>query len=509
MGFLLVPFQTSPTRRGGGTFFTLKHAIVSTQTNPPKLDTHMSHFRMVLVSTFCLAHFWCSTTPSGVSWAEEPATVSFRSHIAPILRDRCLACHSAKLAEGGYRVDSYQELSAAGDSGQPPLAGDGETIAELLRRLQCDASERMPLDEEPLAPEQIDQFKQWIAGGAIFDGEDPAQAIHLVVPPETHPAAPTSYASAIPVAAATSTPDGTQAIVGGYHELTVWNLRDGSLARRIGNLGQRTYAIDFSADGQTVAAACGEPGRSGEVRLIDFASGQVRGVVARAADVALDVAFRPGTDEIAIALADSSIRIVDSATLVQRLAIASHADWVNALAWSDDGARLASASRDHSSKVFDGATGELVATYAGHAAPVRGVALTADGTHVMSVGDDQKMHRWQVADGSPVAVIPLGSVPSRVARSGDKLFVPCADHRLLQLDLNENKISRTFAGHAARVLTVQAFSAPAIASSVNASDAAPNLPNEYLLSSSFDGQLRVWDVKAAGTGTVLDWLAKP
>ncbi len=454
-------------------------------------------------------HILCSLSLSRNGWADEPAAVSFRSQIAPILRDHCLACHSAKLAEGGYRVDSYQELSQPGDSGQTPLAGDGKQPSELLRRLQCDASERMPLDEEPLAAEQIDQFKRWIAAGAIFDGEDPAQAIHLVVPPLTHPAAPTTYAHAIPIAAIGLSPDGTQALAGGYHELTVWNLRDGSLARRIGNLGQRIFAIDFSDDGRTVAVACGEPGRSGEVRLIDFASGQVRGVVARAADVALDVAFRPGTDEVAIALADSSIRIIDSTTLVQRQTIASHADWVNALAWSDDGTRLVSASRDRSSKVFDASTGELLATYAGHAAPVRGVAFTADGAQVLSAGDDQKVHRWQVADGSPVAVIPLGSVPSRIARSGSKLFVPCADHRLLQLDLNDNKIARVFAGHTAWVLSAHAFSTPAIASSVNAPDAPADSPTEYLLSGAFDGQLRLWDVKAVGEASLLSWLAKP
>ncbi|MCA9160284.1 MAG: hypothetical protein KDA72_18255, partial [Planctomycetales bacterium] len=231
---------------------------------------------------------------AGSSWAAETQPISFRSDIAPILLDNCLACHGAKLAEGGFRVDSYQELLKAGDSGETPIATASDQTSELLRRLECDVSERMPAEAEPLTAEQIDRIKQWIAAGATFDGKDPAQTLNLVIPPATYPAAPESYVHSVPIVASRFSPDGAQVIAGGYYELTVWNVADGSLQRRIGNVGQRVFAIDFSADGQTMAVACGEPGRSGEVRLIDLASGQVQGVVARASDVAFDVAFRPG-----------------------------------------------------------------------------------------------------------------------------------------------------------------------------------------------------------------------
>ena len=82
--------------------------------------------------------------------------------------------------------------------------------------------------------------------------------------------------------------------------------------RRIRNIGQRVYHLSFSADGKTLAVACGEPGKSGEVRLVDFDTGEVVGVVARSSDVALDVAFRPGSNTLAVASADSLIRLVDT-----------------------------------------------------------------------------------------------------------------------------------------------------------------------------------------------------
>ncbi len=71
--------------------------------------------------------------------------ISFRSQIAPILRDSCLACHNAKKAEGSYRVDSYAELIKPGDSGKPPVATIEKGGGEFLRRITCDDDfERMP-----------------------------------------------------------------------------------------------------------------------------------------------------------------------------------------------------------------------------------------------------------------------------------------------------------------------------------------------------------------------------
>ncbi|MEZ6078823.1 MAG: c-type cytochrome domain-containing protein [Pirellulaceae bacterium] len=484
-----------------------------------------------MVKICVVISFVCSA--AGSSRAAEAQPISFRSDIAPILLDNCLACHGAKLAEGGFRVDSYQELLKAGDSGETPIATASDQTSELLRRLDCDVSERMPAEAEPLTAEQIDRIKQWIVAGATFDGSDPAQPLHLVIPPATHPAAPETYVHPVPIVASRFSPDGAQIIAGGYHELTVWNVADGSLQRRIGNVGQRVFAIDFSADGQTMAVACGEPGRSGEVRLIDMASGQIQGVVARASDVAYDVAFRPGSDEIAVAMADSSIRIINVTDQTELRNIASHADWVSTVAWNEDGSRLVSASRDKTSKVFDGATGDLLASYAGHGAPVRAAVFSADGTHVLSAGDDKILHRWQVDDGKKVVGIPLGTQPGKIARSGNNLFVPCADHRLLRIDLSENKVAQTYAGHSDWVLTAQVQPSENAEAAVEDNPTAERRatlqvednptaerratlqeqpsenasPTDYLLSSSFDGQLRLWNM-ADGT-SIRTWQAKP
>ena len=218
--------------------------------------------------------------------------------------------------------------------------------------------------------------RKWIAAGGKFDGENASQSLALVIPPVQYADPPEVYGQAIPITATIFSPDGKLIVTSGYHELAIWNTEDAKLVRRIKNVGQRVFALAFSSDGQTLAVGCGEPGRSGEVRLVDFNSGEIKGVVARASDVVLDLAYRPGTNELAIASADSTIRIVNVETLQEIRTIASHADWVTAVAWSDDGTRLASASRDKSAKVYDGATGELLSSYLGHGAAVRGVSFS-------------------------------------------------------------------------------------------------------------------------------------
>ncbi|MCA9180024.1 MAG: hypothetical protein KDA51_01190, partial [Planctomycetales bacterium] len=118
-----------------------------------------------------------------------------------------------------------------------------------------------------------------------------------------------------------------------------------------------------------------------------------------------------------------------------------------------------------------------------------------------------------------VAGIPLGTEPGKITRSGGNLFVPCADHRLLRVDLSENKIAQTYAGHSDWVLTAQVQ--PSMDAEVGAKDSPAaerratlqEQPSESatqasnLLSSSFDGELRLWNM-ADGT-SIRNWQAKP
>src|SRR5436190_19536884 len=110
--------------------------------------------------------------------------ISFKRDVAPVLLNNCLACHGPKKAEGGYRIDTYERVTAAGDSTQPGFMAKDLDGSEAFRRLtSTDVKERMPLEGDPLPPEQGSLLKQWIEGGVPFDGPDPKAPIASYIPP--------------------------------------------------------------------------------------------------------------------------------------------------------------------------------------------------------------------------------------------------------------------------------------------------------------------------------------
>jgi hypothetical protein len=104
--------------------------------------------------------------------------VSFQRDVAAILLNNCLACHGPKKSEGGYRIDTFERATSAGDSTQPGfLAKDLEGSEAFRRIISTDAKERMPLEGDPLPPEQVSILKRWIEEGAPFPSGIPPTAI--------------------------------------------------------------------------------------------------------------------------------------------------------------------------------------------------------------------------------------------------------------------------------------------------------------------------------------------
>ncbi len=409
--------------------------------------------------------------------ADEP--VSFSKHIAPILLDHCYACHGPKKAEGGYRVDSYERAIAAGDSATEGFVAEDLDGSEAFRRIVSDdEAERMPLEGDPLPAEQVELLKRWIEEGIAFDGSDPAVDIAKLVPPPVYPAGPETYEYALPVSALAFSPDGSKLLAAGYHELTIWNTADGTLAGRIGNVGPRTMAIAFSPDGQLLAVGGGAPGKLGETRLFRFPSGELQGVLGSTSDIVLDVAFSPDGTRLATGGADSVIRVFEVATGNEQLTITSHSDWIMALAWNADGTKLASGSRDKTAKVYDASTGDLLVTYSGHGQIVKGVAFHPEGADAYSSGGDNKIHRWVIADGKKSAEAALGGEVHKLLLAGDHLFTSSADKTVRQYESKTLKEVRAFPAH-------QDW---AIATAYHAG-------TQRLASGSFDGEVRIWNVE--------------
>ena len=198
-----------------------------------------------------------------------------------------------KKAEGGYRVDSYERLLNEGDSGSAGVTGKDIEDSELFRRIVSeDKDERMPLESDPLTAAEIALVKRWIVEGAASDAPDPKAALSTIVPPPVHPDPPEVYPSSVPVTALVFSPDGKELLVGGYHELTVWNPEDGTRwyggLRMLVNEPTQFAIVPMENTWQSVVA---HPGRLGETRLFNVETGELTRVVGSATDVVLDVAL--------------------------------------------------------------------------------------------------------------------------------------------------------------------------------------------------------------------------
>lgn len=433
------------------------------------MNVHTLASRAALLVASCLA----LVAPSIAS--AEP--VSFRRDVAPLLLTHCVACHGPKKAEGGYRVDTFAQVTAAGDSTSPGfVAKDLESSESFRRMVSTDKDERMPKDGEPLPKEVIAVFETWIKEGANFDGPDPKTPLASYIPAPVHPAAPEKYARPIPVTAVAFSPDGSELFVGGYHEITVWSPVDGKLVRRIGGIGERVFAITASPDGKQLAVASGAPGRQGEVRLLELPSGNLIRAFALSSDVVFDAVFSPNGERIATASADGMIRVFETSTGTEQLTISSHSDWVFAVAFSGDGAKLASASRDKTAKAYDAVTGNLLITYANHQNPVRGVLFPTDASEVYSSAADNKVQKWKIADASRTGERGAGGEVYKLAASGDSFVAPSADKKVRRYMLADLKDVREYQGASDAVLA-----------------AALHDSSKRVAAGCFDGRVLVWN----------------
>lgn len=366
---------------------------------------------------------------------------SFRREIARIFVERCVACHRFDRSEGGYRADSFAGLVGEGDSGLVGITAGALEQSEVFRRIATgDPEERMPFEAEPLPPEEVARIRAWILSGATYDADDPGAALATIVPPVVYPPPPIAYPGPWPIAAVEFGPDDEQVYVGGYHEVTVWELETGQLVTRFQNLPERILDLSLHPAGRQLAVAGGQPGRVGDVRIVDVTTGQMSRVVLQSVGVALGAEWSPSGDRLAVTTVDGAVRAYEAKDGVELYTVRPHSDWVYTVAWAADGKRLTTASRDGTAKVLSAENGSTLVSYPGHNKPVRGAVFTLDGAYVISAAGAEA-HRWKTTDakreGDPIVL--EGEVTSLTARGMD-VFVTTNAHKLFRVNGTTAKI---------------------------------------------------------------------
>ena len=102
-----------------------------------------------------------------VAAAPASAAVDFTRDVQPILETKCLECHNPGKIKGKLLMDSLAALLKGGSSGPALVAGKPDE-SEMIKRLVLpkDHDDIMPPKGGPLAANEIDVLKRWVAAGA-------------------------------------------------------------------------------------------------------------------------------------------------------------------------------------------------------------------------------------------------------------------------------------------------------------------------------------------------------
>lgn len=432
--------------------------------------------------------------------------VSFIDDVAPIFREYCLACHDSKKKSGKYDMTSFAKLLEGGAVGDPVTAGKSAE-SELYTLLVTAEERRMPPRKDNLSgvpKAKADIVKRWIDEGAKLDGgiEVKADLIKELRVRWKAPASPVAYKYPTIINAMAFTPDGTRLVVGGHQELTVWNVADAKLIKRIHTRAERAYAMAFLADGK-LAVAGGRPGQEGDLRVFDIDGspgvpengvamldgiGDSKVMLRQLLDVddsVLCLAVSNDGKKLAAGACDRLVRVWEVGTWKLDQTIENHADWVMALAFSPDGKVLFSGSRDKTAKVWDLTAKESLLTFPDHQNTVFGIAVKADGKAGYSVGADGQVRTWNATgDGKQIKVIGShsGEALRLVAHPTKPILISTGIDKTVKVwDAEKNVAGKVLAG-----LTDHVF-------------AAAISPDATMVAAGgYDGEVRVWKL-ADGT----------
>jgi len=280
-----------------------------------------------------------------VAFGLSAAEPSYFREVRPILQRNCQGCHQPNLKSSNLDLTSYAGLKAGGRRGADP--------ALLVKYMTGEAKPQMPLGQPPLAPDQIDVVRNWIAAGARDD--TPAEARD-----EDAAGTPTVYTQPPVVTALAFSPDGKTLAVSGSREVLLHSLDGSTPPRRFAGLSDRILSLAFSRDGSLLLAAGGTPARFGEIQLWDVAAGKLRRSVMLSGDTVFGASLSPDGTRVAAGCTDNTVRIVDAASGREVNKMGAHENWVLGTVFGGDGKRIVSVGRDRAAKLTDAASGAFL-----------------------------------------------------------------------------------------------------------------------------------------------------
>jgi hypothetical protein len=361
------------------------------------------------------------------AFADDSSAPTYEKDIKPLFAKRCTGCHRASRRSmldlsGGLALDSFEGIQA-GSVRHKVIAPGKARDSELMRRLaDPDEDRRMPLQDKPLSPSQLDLLSRWIDSGtprgtatapASTATAKPPHQVHFVrsldvVLPCDVKIEPGSTGAAkggvlavslrvgpLPAVTALSfRGDGRLLAVGTYGQVLLWDREEGCPAGTIREIPGPVHALAFSRDGRRLAVGAGLPARSGVARLYTVPEGALIHDFTGHDDVVFALALRPDGGQLATASFDQTVRLWDLGQGSPAGVFRGHSDFVYSVSYTSDGRSLLTGAKDRTIKRLNTRTLKEERTYSGHDEEVLSVAVHPDGKRFVSAGGEPQIRWW-------------------------------------------------------------------------------------------------------------------
>lgn len=453
-----------------------------------------------------------SDAKSEVPKAKE--VITYKDHVAPILRKHCGNCHNPDKATSDLNVLTYQTLVAGGSSGE--ALSPGSPDQSLLFRAITHASEPyMPPGRPKIPDADIATIKKWIEAGipetSVSAAKlstrkveiDPAAA--TMGKPDGPPPMPQNLPEVSlaktsrphPVTAMAVSPWAPLLAVAGHERVLLYNTTDLKLIGALPFPERIPHVLKFSRNGKLLLVAGGRGADVGKAVLFDVVTGKRVTEIGDESDSVLAADISPNQKWVALGGPGRLVKIYSTETGELKHRIKKHTDWITAIEFSPNGEMLASGDRNGGIFVWEAETGGIVFTLGDHKDMITELSWRADSQMLASSSEDGRVILWYAEDGFPTRSLVAHALDAAAARAaGPKAKIPGV------LSVNYS-MSGSFAT-VGRDKTVRLWNSSGASQLAKFSD-FQDIPSrvvvtpdgERLIAGDFTGKLQVWSVKTS------------